>query len=143
VIRQADRSDIPAVMEIEASLYSEPWDTQLFMDAISAKDKSVFAAVETGVLAGYVVFERVLDEGHVTNIAVSKPYQRWGIASSLISYVIELAKSEKLKEIFLEVRETNEAARKLYSKFGFSEIGRRKAYYHKTNEDALLYKLDI
>jgi len=143
VIRKAAKSDIAAIIEIEKSLFSDPWDKQLFEDAIEKENKYFFVVVEAGKLAGYIIFEKVLDEGHISNLAIAKEYQKRGIGSKLVSYVLDLARQKKLKEIFLEVRESNEAAKKLYSKFGFKEVGRRKGYYSKVNEDALIFRLGL
>ena len=143
MIRKAAKSDIAAIIEIEKSLFSDPWDIQLFEDAIEKENKYFFVVVEAGKLAGYIIFEKVLDEGHISNLAIAKEYQKRGIGSKLVSYVLDLARQKKLKEIFLEVRESNEAAKKLYSKFGFKEVGRRKGYYSKVNEDALIFRLGL
>lgn len=143
MIRKAVKSDVPGVLEIEKDLFSDPWDKRLFEDAIEAEDKHFFVAEEADKLAGYVIFEKVLDEGHITNLAVAKEYQKHGTGTNLVNCVIELARQEKLKEIFLEVRESNEAAKVLYSKFGFKEVGRRKRYYPKANEDALIFRLNL
>lgn len=142
MIRSAKNSDIPAILEIERALFSDPWEEQLFNEAI--KDhKDFFVSIEQNKITGYIIFEKVLDEGHITNLAVSKEYQRKGLASELINKILDLARQQKIKQVFLEVRESNEAARKLYLKFGFLEIGKRKAYYNKTNENAIILKLDL
>jgi ribosomal-protein-alanine N-acetyltransferase len=142
VIRKAVRSDIPKVMEIEKSLFSDPWDERLFLDALDSEGKHFFVSMLDD-LAGYVIFEIVLDEGHITNLAVAPGRQRKGIATQLVGKVVDLAKGLKMREIFLEVRQSNEAAKGLYSKFGFREIGRRKAYYPRANEDALVLSLKL
>lgn len=141
MIRKAIKSDVPGVLEIEKSLFSDPWDKQLFTDTLDSKDKFFLVKEFNGSLAGYAIFEKVLDEGHVTNLAVAKQFQKMGIATELVGKIIDLAKDLKIREIFLEVRESNEAAKKLYSGFGFKEIAKRKAYYPKANEDALILKL--
>jgi ribosomal-protein-alanine N-acetyltransferase len=143
VIRPAATSDIPGIIEIEKSSYAEPWQESLFVEALGACGKYLFVDEEHNDVAGYIVFEPVLDEGHVTNLAVSDKYRRMGIATGLLNKALDIAKGLKIGSIFLEVRESNVAAKKLYSKFGFKEIGRRKSYYHKTNEDALVLNLKV
>jgi len=143
VIRRAAKSDIPGIIEIEKVSFSEPWDAQLFLDAIGSEDKYLFIAQIGKSITGYIVFEKVLDEGHITNLAVGRDRQRKGIATELVNTALDLAKSLKIKEIFLEVRESNEAAKKLYSKFGFEQIGRRKKYYSAANEDALILHMNV
>jgi len=137
VIRKASKSDIPAILEIERSLFSDPWDERLFEEALASGNKAIIVSEESGIVNGYAVFEHILDEGHITDLAVAKDQQRQGIASALVDSVLEEADKLGSSKIFLEVRENNEAARKLYSKLGFREMGRRKAYYPKANEDAV------
>ena len=141
MIRRAGKSDVPGIIEIEKVSFSDPWDKQLFLDAIDPKDKYLMVAEGGKEIEGYIVFEKVLDEGHITNLAVADKHRKKGVAAGLVSYVLDLAKSLGIKEIFLEVRESNEAAKKLYSKFGFREIGRRKGYYSKAGESALVLSL--
>ena len=138
MIRRATESDIPKIVEIEKVSFSDPWDKQLFLDAIDPKDKYLMIAESGKEVQGYIVFEKILDEGHITNLAVGGEHRKKGIAAGLVGYVLDLAKKLGIREIFLEVRESNEAAKSLYSKFGFREIGRRKGYYPKANEDALV-----
>ena len=141
MIRRAVKSDIPGIIEIEKVSFSDPWDNQLFLDAIDPKDKYLMVADLGGKIEGYIVLEKVLDEGHITNLAVGEKHRKKGVAAGLVNHVLDLAKGLGIKEIFLEVRESNEAAKKLYSKFGFREIGRRKGYYPKANEAALVLSL--
>jgi ribosomal-protein-alanine N-acetyltransferase len=143
VIRPAAEPDIPGIIEIERSSYADPWEESLFIEVLGAAGKYLFVDEEGNELAGYIVFEPVLDEGHITDIAVGRKYQGRGIATGLLNKVLDLAGKLNVKSIFLEVRESNAAAKKLYSKFGFKQIGRRKSYYHKANEDALVLHLKV
>jgi len=138
LIRRAAKSDIPEIIGIEKASFSSPWDEQLFLDALASKDKYLFTAEEDGNIAGYIVLEKVVDEGHITNLAVGGKYRKKGIASALLKAALDLARENGIKEIFLEVRESNEAAKRLYSIFGFKQLGKRKGYYQGTNEDALI-----
>jgi len=141
VIRRATKQDIPKIVEIEKVSFSDPWDKQLFLDAIDSENKYLMVAEHGGEIEGYIVLEKVLDEGHITDLAVGGKYRKMGVASELVNDALALARGMDIKEIFLEVRGSNEAAKKLYSKFGFREIGKRKGYYPKANEDALVLKL--
>lgn len=143
MIRPAAEPDIPRIIEIERSSYADPWGESLFIEAMGGGGKHLLVDEESGELAGYIVFEQVLDEGHITDLAVDKKYRGRGIASELLNKVLDLAGELNVKSLFLEVRESNAAAKKLYSKFGFKEIGRRKRYYHKANEDALVLNLKV
>jgi len=141
VIRRAGKQDIPSIIEIEKVSFSDPWDKKLFLDAIDSENKYLMVADLGGKIEGYIVLEKVLDEGHITDLAVGGEYRKKGVASELVNDALALARGMDIKEIFLEVRESNEAAKKLYSKFGFREIGKRKGYYPKANETALVLSL--
>jgi ribosomal-protein-alanine N-acetyltransferase len=138
VIRKAVVSDIDAILGIEKSSFPDPWDRASFLEAIDPKDKFFFVSASENI-NGYIVLETVLDEGHITDLAVDERFRSKGIATSLMKHALETAKSLGTARVFLEVRSSNEAAKKLYEKFGFKEVGKRKKYYSKANEDALIY----
>jgi ribosomal-protein-alanine N-acetyltransferase len=133
--------DIPEIVKIERSIFADPWDEQLFTGILDSVDKHLFVEEINGTIAAYIIYEKVIDEGHITNLAVRNEYQGRGMASGMVKYVLDQAHKANIKEMFLEVRDKNEAALKLYFKFGFKVIGRRKGYYPKANEDALVMKL--
>ncbi|MFB0921525.1 MAG: ribosomal protein S18-alanine N-acetyltransferase, partial [Oscillospiraceae bacterium] len=89
---------------------------------------------------GYIGLMYVLDEGYISNVAVSPVYRRRGVADALIEALIERTK-DTLAFMTLEVRESNHAAKYLYSKHGFETVGKRKNYYDRPKEDALLMTL--
>jgi ribosomal-protein-alanine N-acetyltransferase len=142
VIRKAKSSDIPEVVKIETASFTHPWEESLFFDTLSANGKYFFVYESDNKPVAYIIFETVLDEGNITDLAVEAKYRNKGIGKELIEKTLSLAKELKIKSIFLEVRESNEAARKLYRKLGFKLLGKRKGYYPK-NEDALTYIYEI
>ena len=91
-----------------------------------------------GAVAGYIGMMCVLDEGYISNVAVSPDYRRKGIGRLLVSEMLSRAEKKKLSFATLEVREHNESAIALYASAGFSPVGRRKNYYERPREDALL-----
>ncbi len=95
-------------------------------------------AVEDGAVAGYAVLSSVLDEGSLDNIAVSPAYRRRGIADALLGDILRQAREQALASVTLEVRASNAPAIALYRKHGFAEVGRRRNYYEKPREDAIL-----
>ena len=143
MIKKATKYDIARIVEIEKDSFPDPWEEQLFRGTLDSRDKYFFVDAMGNDIAGYAIFEKVFDEGHITNLAVSKHYRRKGVATRLVNKMLDLAKGMGIKEIFLEVSESNEAARKLYSKFGFAKVSKRKGYYQGTNEDALILHLYI
>jgi len=95
-------------------------------------------------IVGYGGFWVVVDEGHITNIAVHPEYRSKGIGSKIMEGLIELAKKNGIISMTLEVRESNIVAQHLYAKFGFRPLGRRKGYYQDNNEDAIImWKYDL
>ena len=128
---------ITDILEVEKMSFSHPWTEKMFEEEISGKFSVYRVVVEDGKAIAYMGMWVLADEGHITNIAVSKNYRRQGVASLLLKDFINLAKEKNLAFMTLEVRESNEAARALYSSFGFCEVGRRKKYYENT-EDAIL-----
>ena len=87
---------------------------------------------------GYVGMMFVLDEGYISNVAVSPEHRRQGIASALIGELLRRAEELRLSFVTLEVRESNAPAIALYERFGFAPVGRRKGYYDAPKEDAIL-----
>ena len=125
---------------IEKACFSSPW-SENELAALSSNESAIYFVAEDGGRAvGYGGLYFVLDEGSINNIAVLPEYRRRKIASTIISSLIEESKRRRLTSLFLEVRESNTAARSLYSAFGFEEVGRRKGFYSHPAEDALTMK---
>ena len=129
---------IPEMVELEKICFSMPWSAEMIRRELNDPSCLYLAAVEGGALAGYIGVQTVLDEGYINNVAVRPEYRRRGVASALISLLMELGRENGLAFLTLEVRESNGAAIALYKKLGFSPVGRRKNYYEKPKEDAIL-----
>lgn len=129
------------IAEIENACFSLPWTFEQLEKQMSA-DNCIFLAAtnDDGALMGYIGLMFVLDEGYISNVAVSPNYRRRGVADALITELIERTK-KRLSFLTLEVRESNLAAIELYSKHGFEPVGKRKNYYDKPKEAALLMTL--
>lgn len=134
-------SDIPAVEEIECASFSTPWSEASFFNEVMKTGSLSRVARVTGRVAGYICAGRVLDEGHILTIAVHKDFRRRGIASYLVGDAINSLKREGCRYIFLEVRSSNEEAKRMYEKFRFRLVGTRKNYYSSPREDALILAL--
>ena len=138
ILRTAQKQDIPAVAALEKVCFPEdPWPEELF----SRAGERITVAEEDGTILGYIVFSSVLDEGSVDNIAVAPAHRRRGVADALLLDAAERARQNGLRVIFLEVRASNRPAAALYEKHGFAEVGRRRNYYEKPREDAILMTL--
>lgn len=138
VIRDMKEGDIPEVAEIERSSFTMPWSEQLFFNELKNPRSVPRVAEREGRIAGYICASRILDEGHILNLAVRPSLRGLGIASALVGEMISYLKEEGCRFIFLEVRESNDAAKRLYEKFGFKVLGVRKNYYVSPVEDAVI-----
>ena len=132
------------VEQIEKICFDDPWSRKIFEDSLAAENTIALAAqAENGVIAGYIFFTAILDEGGVDNIAVLPTVRRQGVASALLEAFHSYGRTHGLTDLFLEVRPSNEGAAALYQKMGYREIGRRKNYYLDPKEDAIIMKLEL
>ncbi len=143
VIDDMVAEDIPAVIEIERMSCNMPWSEALFFNEIKNPGSIPRVARSNGKAAGYICANTILDEGHILNLAVHPGLRRIGIASALISDVIARLSSMDCRAVFLEVRISNEDARRMYERFNFKEIGVRKNYYGAPVEDAVVMVLKL
>lgn len=138
-IREMTADHIDGVMIVENLSFKIPWSRQAFVDEITANDMAVyFVALCEGQVIGYGGMWKILDEGHITNIAVHPEFRRCGAASGIIETILETSGEKGVKSLTLEVRKSNIAAQSLYKKYGFKPEGTRKGYYSDTGEDALI-----
>ena len=138
-IRAARRSDVPLLAAIEADSFSDPWPRSAFSDALNMPSARVTVAVDRlDMPGGYCMLMTAADQGEVVNLAVAKRAQRQGLAGRLLDDALQFATQAGVVSVFLEVRVSNEAARALYRSRTFQEIGRRKGYYQRPAEDALV-----
>lgn len=127
------------ILLMEQQCFSVPWTHEQLMAQLSDFMHIFLAAEdENGRAVGYAGLMYVLDEGYISNVAVSPDRRREGIADMLLTELYERAKAKKLSFLTLEVRESNIPAQSLYKKHGYAEVGRRKAYYSRPKEDAVL-----
>lgn len=129
---------IPQMVELEKICFSLPWTADMIRSELNNPSCLYLAAVDGDTLVGYIGVQTVLDEGYINNVAVRPEYRRKGIAAALISLLINEARAIGLAFMTLEVRESNAPAIALYEKLGFTTVGRRKNYYEKPREDAIL-----
>ncbi|MDD5902491.1 MAG: ribosomal protein S18-alanine N-acetyltransferase [Oscillospiraceae bacterium] len=124
---------------LEKQCFSVPWSRQALISQLP-DDMHFFIAAfnDSGRVLGYVGMMYVLDEGYISNVAVSPECRRLGIADKLIESLIKRASEKNLSFVTLEVRESNLPAIELYRKNGFSDVGMRKNYYNKPTENAIL-----
>ena len=139
VVRPMILEDLDGVMAVEHDSFGAPWSRASFEDELIKNQLARYlVAVSEGIVAGYAGTWLVINEAHVTNVAVSSVYRRQGIGLLLMESLMKLARDNCMESMTLEVRVSNEAARTLYGRLGFVEAGLRKNYYTETKEDALI-----
>jgi len=130
---------ISAVADIEKKCFSMPWSEEQLKTQLKDDRHEFIAAIsDNGEVLGYVGMMYVLDEGYISNVAVSPEHRRNGIADQIIATLCNICEELKLSFVTLEVRAGNQPAISLYSKHGFVPVGRRKNYYDLPKEDAIL-----
>ena len=138
--------DIDAVCALATSVYPHPWSRGNFIDSLSSGYNAWTLRDQAGTLVGYFLLMGVVDEAHLLNVAVCAPRQREGLGRYLLDKVVACARGLSMDSILLEVRPSNLRALKVYEKYGFKEIGRRKNYYPAHNgqrEDAIVMRLSL
>jgi len=138
--------DIDEVFALEESVYPHPWSRGNFIDSLASGYNAWTLRDEAGTLVGYFLLMAVVDEAHLLNVAVCAPRQREGLGRYLIDKIVACARGLSMDSILLEVRPSNLRALKVYEKYGFTEIGRRKNYYPAHNgqrEDAIVMRLSL
>ncbi len=138
IIRQMDKKDIEQVERIEKEIFSIPWSAHSFEDAAMTKENIYLVCECNGAIAGYCGLWTVLGEGNITNMAVDKKYRKKGIGEALMKEMEKRGRQKDVDIFFLEVRQSNAAARRLYDKMGYKEIGTRKRFYERPVEDAIV-----
>lgn len=129
---------LPALMDIEKEAYPEPWTVGMFREEMRSKRSYFYTAWMGGALVGYSGFWLVLDEAHITSLTVRRDYRGYGYGREQLMHLLSIAEECGVRTFTLEVRESNERARKLYESVGFRAVGMRKGYYSSTREDAVV-----
>jgi ribosomal-protein-alanine N-acetyltransferase len=137
LIRSMTHDDLPHVSDIERRSYEFPWSHGVFRDCLLAGYHCMVLENEHGI-AGYSVLSVAAGEAHILNICVDPAQRAYGYGARLLDDILLKARGESVREVFLEVRPSNETALALYKKRGFVQIAERPAYYqaHDGREDA-------
>ena len=130
--------DIDSVLEVSSLSFSIPWSKDSYIQELTNPIARYLVAKIDNKVVGFVGTWIVLDESHITNIAVHPNYRKQGIGSSLLEEFLKYCKSQGCIAYTLEVRNSNKAARTLYEKYSFKQEGVRKGYYEDTKEDAII-----
>jgi ribosomal-protein-alanine N-acetyltransferase len=136
--RRMTEADMDAVLKIEFAAYSHPWTRGIFTDGLNSYE--IWLMFEGAQQVGHGVINVIIDEAHLLNITVKPESQGRGLGLRLLEHLMSRAYETNGRECFLEVRSSNQSAYRLYERFGFNEIGRRRDYYPAVGgrEDALV-----
>lgn len=139
-----EEKDLDGVVEVSSVSLKESWTHDAFKKELSNPLAKYLVARQDGQIVGFAGVWTIVDEGHITNIAVHPDFRKQKIGSDLVKTLIEHCDNWGCHALTLEVRESNLPAQGLYKKFGFIEEGLRKNYYHDNKESAvIMWKRDI
>ncbi len=144
-IRKMSRDDISRVWTIGKLCFTTPWQIRSFEYELGNKDAILMVAAADNKITGYICLRTILDITHVMDLAVESGSRRMGIGNMLLGSALQELKRSAPQTHFitLEVRKSNIAAIRLYERSGFKETGRRRGYYQKPLEDAIIMGLDM
>jgi len=141
-IRPATAADVPDVTAIERVVFSDPWSQGDFGECV-VSGVTFLVAEAHGTVAGYVVAHAAADEGEILNLGVAEAHRRRGVGGALVTAVLARLGAHGVQVVYLEVRDSNTGARRLYESLGFSEVARRARYYRRPVEDAVVLRAAI
>jgi ribosomal-protein-alanine N-acetyltransferase len=132
--------ELDELLEVERASFTNPWTREMYLNELKNEGVSfVYAARgEDGRVVGFCSFWRIFDELHINNLAVRPTHRRLGVGSALLERALKEGAHLGATRATLEVRRSNEEARRLYERFGFSVAGVRRSYYTQPIEDALV-----
>jgi [ribosomal protein S18]-alanine N-acetyltransferase len=139
-IRDATPDDLDAVVAIERASFGDPWSEASFRSLLRAETTRFRVATREGVVTGYAIASRIGDEAELANLAVAPAARRAGLGARLLDDLLATTDAEPAATVYLEVRAGNEPAQALYRSRGFTAVGRRKGYYSRPAEDAVVMR---
>lgn len=143
IIEMMTSKDIDGVFEVEKNCFEHHWSKESFKKELINENARYLVAKLGGKIVGYVGIWLILDEGHITNVAVHNDYRGQKIGDKLVQALVNLCKENNINSMTLEVRVSNIVAQNLYKKYGFKLAGIRKEYYSDNKEDAMIMWNDI
>ncbi|MCC3870144.1 ribosomal protein S18-alanine N-acetyltransferase [Terrisporobacter mayombei] len=138
IIRSMTMDDVDAVYIVEEDCFIDPWSKDSIKKELKNNLARYLVAQLDDKIVGYVGVWFVVDEGHITNVAVHSDYRGKKIGDKLVKEMVELCKENNIVAMTLEVRSSNTVAQNLYRKYGFKMGGIRKEYYSDNKEDAII-----
>lgn len=142
-VRNMTETDSDAIAELEAATFTDAWTAKSIHDTFCQQQAFIVIAENDGKVAGYCIVYFALDEGEIARIAVDTSCRRQGVGRKLLEQVSRICIEKGITRLMLDVRESNESARKFYLSYGFQEDGIRKNFYEMPKENAVLMSKDI
>ena len=139
-IRPTTLADLPALVAVEQACFSDPWSARSLQQAIQSETSRSFVAENAGGVVGYVLARISGPEGEILDLAVVPSVRRRGVGRSLLNVAKDALHGAGVVEVYLEVRESNQAAIALYQAEGYRPTGMRRHYYRNPLEDALVLR---
>lgn len=144
VFRQMKVKDIDRILEIEYASFTTPWSREAFYNELYQNQFAVYLVLEEkGEVVGYCGVWIVIDEAHITNVAILPEFRGKGLGEAMMRKLMLVAKAKGAETMTLEVRVSNNVAQSLYRKLGFQEGGIRKNYYVDNQENGLVMWVNI
>ena len=140
-IRRSLPKDAQKIASAEAEIFTDPWSEKDILFAISTEGSMCYTVEKDSEVIAYLIGRQIAPKGEIYRIATLPSHRRRGIAHRLLDYATKCERGRGLESLFLEVREKNAPARKLYSSYGFREIGIRKNYYKNPDDNAIIMLL--
>jgi len=140
-IIKLEKSRLNEILAIEKSSFKEPWKSDFFEKEIGLPFSHFYVALAGPKVIGYAGFWEMGEQADIINLAVHPDFRKKGIGKKILRFIFSRAEDLGIKKVFLEVRNANAAAQKLYSSCGFKTVGKRKKYYR--DDDALIMEKEI
>lgn len=142
IIRKANPDDVEAIVSLDQEVLQTNWHEKLYAESIVFKDTQSLVLDHEGRLIGFLIYRKIGGDFEIIQLALNKEYQRQGLASMMIDYMIQDAQSSHIEFIYLEVEIDNLPALNLYKKYGFEAIHQRKNYYGQ-GQDAIVMRKEM
>ncbi len=150
IIERATERDLDRILQIEQESFSAPWTRKMFEVELNENPfghlytaRPATESLKPEIAAGYVCFWVVFEELRLMTLAIDCSARRRGVGTELLRYALVCGRFEGASRALLEVRESNAAARALYASRGFQQVGRRRRYYRRPVEDALVLRAPL
>ena len=138
IFRNMTEQDVIPVAELEKKVFYDAWTSTGIYETFCQDQAFVTVAENDGEIVGYCIIYYVMDEAEIARIAVDEKVRRQGVGRGLLDFVCECCKVKHVQRLLLDVRESNESARRFYEQYGFAVDGIRKNFYDQPKENAVL-----